>query len=238
MPFAPDSNVEILNTWGVDDTFLTKRTRTLASGKTQERYTIEVKSEPILVNFDSMVLGAGPAQAIKDLIVTQIQHITADASIDTQAIRAKMAKAYDAGKTYATKRYSGGKTPAARPGSVSSTKLFNDSGRLTKLAVTQNRTDLTYTINAPNNRLDPSTFRSMGAFQNMVSRLKDLVPALDPQKLSSYKDVENAVRASIGDLITKAESIQAAKLKQLAIARKQALVAAGRFVFNGITGRI
>lgn len=234
MPFAADSQVEIINTWDDGDSFLTKRTR--KSGK--ERYRLEVRSEPILANFDSMVLGAGPAQAITEVLRTQIRGITEHASAGTIKLRQRAAEAFRRGEAWALKRYSGGKM-GAMPPRPESPFLFNDSDRLAKgIIATQNRTDMTYTIDVAANRLDEKTFDNVGKFTEMVAKLKRLVPALDPKHLASNRDVENAVRASIRDLITKAESIQAAKLKQLAIARKQALVAAGRFVFEGITGRI
>jgi hypothetical protein len=76
----------------------------------------------------------------------------------------------------------------------------------------------------------------------MVGNLIRLVPALDPNKVTDYSHVENAIRESIRELITVANTTadvtRAKKLKDLAIARKQALIAAGRFVFRGITGRI
>jgi hypothetical protein len=238
MPFAPTSNVEVINAWGNDDTFLTKRTR----ANSTTRYTIEVKSQPILHAFDDTLLGAGPANAVKDLIYSQIKHITEPASRATQKRRQSDYLAFNRGDEEALRKYSGGKIGPMAPNPDSKT-MFNNSGRLAEsIAVMQNRTDATYTINVAKNRLDPQDFRTTAAFTDMVGNLIRLVPALDPNKVTDYSHVENAIRESIRELITVANTTadvtRAKKLKELAITRKRALIAAGRLVFRGITGRI
>jgi len=151
-----------------------ERRRTTSSG-TKSRYTITVTAEPIIHNFSAEKLGEGPAIAIREAIVKQIKAITEVANLATIKRRQNAAKAIQAGKT--DKRYSGGRMGAIPPsGSV---RLFNDSGRLADgIFVRQNPQEKNWTINVPANRLDPSTFKSQGAFVGMVNRLRELVPAL------------------------------------------------------------
>jgi len=175
-------------TWTLD-----QRTRTTAAGKSSVRYSLSIKAEPILNNLRGVDLGAGPAQAILELIQKQHRAITevakpatilrravaarqmAGVSLDPRRRRGATVTASDV----TTRRYTGGKLGRMdpNPGSV---RVGIDSGRL--LAgwfLRQNPAEGTYTINVPANRLDPSTFGGgLGALQRWVERLVTLIPAL------------------------------------------------------------
>ena len=200
-----------------------ERRRTTSSG-TKSRYTLTVTAEPIIHNFSAEKLGEGPALAIREAIVKQIKAITEVANLATIKRRQSAAKAIQAGKN--DKRYSGGRMGAMPPsGSV---RLFNDSGRLADgIFVRQNPAEKNWTINVAANRLDPSTFKSHGAFVGMVNRLRQLVPALvNP---FGDKDVVHAIEAGIGDVLIRAlkrgEDLRAARDRAIAGLFKQGVSA-------------
>ncbi|KAB2910235.1 MAG: hypothetical protein F9K40_03120, partial [Kofleriaceae bacterium] len=65
-------DVVMLNDFG--GSLVERRTRTTSSG-TKDRYTITIKAEPILNDFNGLRLGEKPAQAIRDLIVRQLKAV-------------------------------------------------------------------------------------------------------------------------------------------------------------------
>lgn len=236
-PFASTSEIVVLGDYQNNGTYYAERRGTLASGKQRKpRYSIEIKSEPLLHNFDDMMLGRGPADAIAELISTQIKNISEQARPATLADRQKNFLEFQRGAPNAVKRYSGGRLGSMPPNPDSRT-LFNDSGRLAKsIFATQNKTDKTYTINVAANRL---TIASLGPrAAEIVARLVQLVPAMDPAKLPGYKVIEDSIRASISDMLAKATDRQQLLLKRLAAERKNALIALGRSVFGGITSPV
>ena len=230
-PFSPTSEVVILNAPTLDDagnldTFFAKRTGTLASGKQRKpRYTVEVRSQPLLFDLDEYMLGAKPAEAIRGIVADQIRHISEQASAATLAQRAKAATQFAAGLPSAQKRYSGGRIGPMAPNQ--SNRLFNDSGRMAEgVFVRQNPTDKTFTINLPANR-------DFGQGDvAMFERFRSLVPGINPEWLASNRTFNNAVSESISDMIAKAENATQAKLKMLAMQRRRALVAAGRALLS------
>ena len=230
--FDPDSDIEVINDGGPFGATVAargKRTR----GK--QRYTIEIESQPLLHHFDEHMLGAEPAQAIKEALIEAIKGITAQASAATIRRREQAARALERGARWATKRYSGGRTGTKPPNQ--SDRLFNDSGRFAEgLHVQQNKTDRTFTVNVPVNRLNREQFGR--GFDAMIQKLRDLVPALaDMRKLLDDPRVSEAIDRSIDNLITKADSNSRHKLEALAKARKQALLAIARGVVSVTTKR-
>ena len=133
-PFSAESEVVILNAPTLDsdgnlDTFFTRRTGTTSAGNARKpRYTVEVRSQPLLIDLDEYMLGAKPAEAIRGIVADQIRHISEVASAATLAQRAKAATQFSAGLPSALKRYSGGRIGPMAPNQ--SDKLFNDSGRM------------------------------------------------------------------------------------------------------------
>lgn len=230
-PFSADSQIVLINAPTLDDagnldTFLGKRTGTLPSGtKRKPRYTIEVRSQPLLYDFDEFTLGAKPAEALKGVIQDQINAITAKASAATLAKRARSAGELRAGLPSATQRYSGGRMGAMPPNQRDT--LFNDSGRMREgIFVRQNPTDKTFTVNLPANR------DFGGGDLAMFAKFRELVPAVDPAKAAQLPAIKTAISEAIGDMIVKAETAQQAKLKVLEQMRKRALIAAGRALLS------
>ncbi len=230
-PFASDSSVVILNAPTLDaagnlDTFFTKRTGTLPSGKTRApRYTVEVRSEPLLFDFDEMNIGFEFADAYRQVISDQIRHIVEPVKQVTRRLRAKALEAYTFGADWAMERYSGGRLGPMPPNPQSSAK-FNDSGRLAKgVFVRQNTKDKTFTVNLPTNRFNPSV-SGQATVMKWFADLRRLVPALDPQKAAQLPAIQAASDRAIKGMIVKAPSAQQAILWRLRLARNRALKAA------------
>lgn len=177
----------------------TERERTnLSTGAVKSRVTMTIDSQPILHDLNEEKLGEGPARAIAAAIRAGIKNITELAKGATLEKRKRAKEELARGVRSALQRYSGGRTGTKEPsGSV---RLFNDSGRLADgLEVRQNTAEGNWTINVPANRLDPSTFKNRGDFVAMLTRLRELVPALrDP---TSIPEVKRAIERGIRDLL-------------------------------------
>lgn len=155
---------------------LEERTRTSSSGNVGVRYTLSVKTDPVLANLSEVDLGRGPALAIADLIRRQMRDIGETAKPSTLARRKRAVGELARGEAAAVNRYDGGRTGRTPP-DVASVRVYNDSGRLRNgIHVMQNLSEGAWTINIPANRLDPTTFGP--GFLAMVQRLVRLVPAL------------------------------------------------------------
>jgi len=127
-------------------------------------------------------------------------------------------------------RYSGGRTGTKQPNQTK--RLFNDSGRLAEGIYVQGTgrvenpgphggTGNEWTINVPANRLDPSTFRSMGLFQAMTDKLLTLVPELRSiDALGKHPEVVQAISDGVVDVLIKRG--QAAIEKSQALRREYA----------------
>src|SRR3990167_2158499 len=85
-----------------------ERTRVLKSGKTQTRFTVEVKSEPIIHAFYDKELGRGPAEVLAQILQEHLATYgaTHPVSPSTQQKRRYAAKAYWANKKWIRARYS------------------------------------------------------------------------------------------------------------------------------------
>lgn len=180
---------------------LSERIRTTSKG-TKSRFTLDVKVDPVIVNLNELALGKLPAEAIRKAIVDGIKAIAQVASPATLLKRKYAETAIQAGKSWATKRYAGGKIGGMAPNS--SDKLFNDSGRLAEgVAVQQNQKEGAWTVNVAANRLDPSTFKNRGDYTSMVQRLRDLVPVLkDPL---AHPAVKQAIGKTLEQMLVEAK---------------------------------
>lgn len=176
-----------------------QRTRTSPTGKTGTRYSLSIEAEPILHNLDGVMLGRGPANAIRDILEKQSRSIGEFTTKATQKARDKMAKAYAAGKDYAIKRYTGGRTGATPPKDGGTDRIGVDSGRLAGgWFVMQNPVEQSFTVNVPANRFTPETWGgSMASLQAWVQRFVSLVPALrDPKSILASDEFVRAVATS------------------------------------------
>lgn len=173
--------------------------------------TISFKSTPIAVHLDPLALGKPVAEAIRDAVRDGIKAIGETASEKTQLNRKTAVDAFARGAQWARARYSGGRTGPKAP--AQSDRLFNDSGRLADgVTVNVNRKEGGFTLNAPKNRLDPSTFRSMADFQRMTGRLVELVPAL--QNPLEQPSVQAAIEKTWTDMHVKREMIAGDKQRE------------------------
>ena len=167
------------------------------------RYTIEVKSEPLIHSFDPKTMGGVVAVAIADELRRQVKGISQQASAATLRARATAAKAFSAGKIWATKAYSGGKMGPMPPNQ--SGRSWNDSGRFAAGIVAQAKDD-EWKINIPGNRLDPTQLKGGDAgVQRVWRQLVELVPAFENTSLLfQEKGVRDAVQQSLEGMIVKA----------------------------------
>jgi hypothetical protein len=191
--------VVILNEAGFEE-----RRRTTSRG-TSSRYTVTIKSEPLLHQFDELVLGKGPAEAIRALLQKKIRGIDEFVSLATKRRRERAQSALARGVGTAPRRYGGGRMGRMEPNRTD--RLFNDSERLADgVAVMENKVEESWTVNVAVNRLTPVDFGPLSAVLSMVERLQRLVPELgDARKMVNEPSVKKAIDQSIADLITKAK---------------------------------
>jgi len=191
----------VVNDWG--NLAITERRRTTGAG-TKSRFTIDIRANPLAIRVDPEALGRDVADAIAEAVTTGILAITATVSASTMLARRYAGNAWDRGEAWANERYKGGRTKGTRPGSESSNRLFNDSGRLARSVFARaNPTEEGYTINVAANRLDRDSFGR--GFEQMLVRLRELVPVLrDPAKLREDPDVRAALKRTGANLARRA----------------------------------
>jgi hypothetical protein len=169
--------------------------------RTRKKFLVTIRAEPIIHTFDVMALGKGPAEAIAARLREDIRDIDAMVAPNTLRARETAARAFAAGKRWALKRYSGGKTGPMPP--TESTKMFNDSGRLASTLIVSPRVkdgQSVYIINVAANRLDGRTLDRGGdaVVPELFRRLAELVPALSsPESMMSSHSVSGAIGAGI-----------------------------------------
>ena len=179
------------------------------------RYTIEMRSQPLVFNLDPRQMGKPPADAMAAELRARVQDITADAAPATLKAREVAAHAYAAGKPWARRRYSGGKLGAMPPNQ--SRRAFNDSGRFVKGIVVGAARDK-WIVNVPANRLDPTA----GNVDRIWARLISLVPAFaDVKLLFDSAAVREGVRLGLDAAIAKAPMTT----DEISLARAKALLA-------------
>lgn len=196
---AITQDVVVLNDLGASS--LSSRTRT-TSGGTAVRYSIEMKADPILHDFNQESLGQGPALAILALLSRKMKEIGVKASDETNLRRANAVPGLAAGVPSYVARYTGGKIGTKAP--AQSDRLFNDSGRFADgMNVRFNPTDNNFTINVPANRLDPRTFGGgEAALVRMWQRLVDLVPEFKGgAEVLKHAEVREAIGEAVADSI-------------------------------------
>lgn len=179
--------------------------RTSKTGK--QRYTIKVSSEPVIFNLDPKALGAPVAQAIAHHFRERIKGIAAKAAPATIKAREVAARAFAAGKPWAMKRYSGGRTGAMAPDQ--SYSLFNDSGRFAQSITANASSGGAWRVNVAANRLsgDP------GSVAKIYARLVELVPEFGNPALLMQNDVlKRTIEKATQQMITKAR-MQTGKLQ-------------------------
>jgi len=197
---------------------LTRKTRT----GVKKRIAIEIESEPILFNLNELALGQGPAEAIKRIIEDQIRGIAKRVSQATIDRRQRAHKSENQTRWY-QRRYTGGRTGETPP-DPNSTQWGNDSGRLANgVFVRENKTNYSWTVNVPANRLDERTFGSRG-FMVFLQKLAELVPALgNPGSLLANERLNSAIDEAMDVLIvaTGNAALRANAAKRAALRKAQ-----------------
>jgi hypothetical protein len=173
--------------------------RTAKSGR--QRYTIAVKSEPVIVNLDPKKLGQPIAQAIAHHFREKVAGIAVQAAANTIRARKTAAKAYAEGKAWALKRYSGGRTGPMAPNQ--SDRAFNDSTRFEKTIVATAGNDGRWRVNVAANRLADAT---SGGAERVWARLVQLVPEFgNPALLLEDDIIRKSIEKATKGMLTKAQ---------------------------------
>lgn len=149
---ADDIKNVVINDWGD----ITASVRTRASGK--ERVTIEIRGEALQINLDPMQLAKPVAEALAAEISKGVRTFHGFASTATRAARERAARAFEEGKSWARRRYSGGQTGAMPPNQTG--RLLVDSGRLAKSIQARPTRNREYVVNVAANRLTEEPVRS------------------------------------------------------------------------------
>lgn len=192
--------------------------RTSKTGR--DRYTVTVAGDSLLINTDPKSLGKPVAEAIAEHLRMRITSITASVAPATIKAREAAKKALDAGKAWATRRYSGGRIGTMQPGQGNT--FGNDSGRLAK-SVAVGATKDGYVVNVASNRFDASTFNGgETGLQAFFTRLAQYVPELaDPREWLNALPVRKAIKDSLSDAIQKAGEKRANLIRQRMAGRIQ-----------------
>lgn len=146
---ADDVKNIVIFDWGD----VTASVRTRASGK--ERVTLEIRGDPLVINTDEKALMKPVAEALAAEIQRNVRTHYGFAKPSTQAARDRAAKAYEAGKAWARRRYSGGRIGPLPPNQTK--RLLVDSGRLAKSIAVGVTNAKEYVVNVAANRLGPES---------------------------------------------------------------------------------
>lgn len=206
-----------------------ERVRTLKSGATRSRVTLEIEGDSIGVGLDPRAYGKPVAEAMAELVRERIKTIAARAAPATIAARKRAKKALAEGAAWATRRYAGGRIGTREPDQ--SDRLFNDSGRLAEsIAVGARPGEEGFTVNVAANRFDASTFGGgIAALQRMYQRLIEFIPELrEPRLFFDNIGVRKAVNDAIHDNIVRVAEKNANAVRQLV----QARIGAARALFS------
>lgn len=192
--------VVLLNSFGSGS--LERRTRTSASGKSSDRWSVTIDAKQLGLDLDAKRLGKGPAEVMAAHLRARIEGIDAEASASTQLKRKYAATALAAGKSWALKRYSGGRTGATPPNQ--SSKLFNDSGRFVRSIVVNPTRDNNWVINVAANRLNATLLGGESALVSIVDRLRSYVPEFgSATAMLAVPEVRQAIQAAVRNVIIK-----------------------------------
>ncbi len=152
MPAVPNEDVVILGDW---QSHIAKARRR-QSGK--ERVTLEVKSDLTIADLDPKRLGAAVAVALAKAVADGIRAYAGTVTDRTEDARRSAEASYKKGRSWAKKRYAGGRIGAMKPFKFGR-QMLNDSGRLAKGIVArlvrggEFDTEGKWTINVAANRL-------------------------------------------------------------------------------------
>lgn len=188
------------------------RRRVSSSGR--EKFTVDVIGEPLIFSLNDKALEQAVATQIAATLRAKVEGITEQAAPATIKARESAAKAFTAGKSWAKKKYSGGKIGPMPPNQTS--RAFNDSGRFAK-SIVAGAAKGKWIVNVAANRLDAAT----GNITRIWQRLVQLVPEFaDHRRLFQTPDVQRGVEAALGTFVAKAPATR----DELSAARARAIV--------------
>lgn len=177
------------------------KVKTRASGKARTVVTMTVKSEPITYNISPAALLTNAAVALASQIRQQTEDIQAKVKPSTAKARETAERAYAAGKSWAVRRYSGGRMGATPP-RFGEQRQFNHSGRLAKSIVARYQEKAReFYINYAANRWRVEDFRSPAHMDAAVQRWISLVPVL--QDPGADIEVQRAFQRSHNEMVEK-----------------------------------
>ena len=158
----------------------------------KERFSVQLKTDPITINLDPKTLGKPVADAIAHHLRERVKGITETASPATLRARKAAEMAIQAGRAWAVKRYGGGRMGNMAPNQ--SDKSFNDSGRFAESISVGASKDDSWRINVAANRLDSKTATGGAAgVLRIWQKLVSLVPEFaDMGLLMQASDVVRA----------------------------------------------
>ena len=210
-------DIHVLNAPGLSS-------RTTKSGK--QRFHIKVESEPLFFNLSPKDLNAQIALGVAHHLREKMRGIGAVAAPATLRARKTAEMAMQAGKSWAMKRYAGGKFGGKPPNT--SDRLFNDSGRFIESLVASAASDGAWRMNVAANRLDPQTASGGAAgVQRIWNRLVQLVPEF--QNIGSIISQNALLERTVKNMIAKGKKTEGgAGLMQVAQAAFRVLQSASR----------
>lgn len=201
-----NSKGETVNRIGQSAT-VTATERIRATGKA--RVTLEVKSEPILVDLDPQRIGAPVAKAIEEAVRARLENNLEPARASTIEARKRAAVAFDKGERWALKEYGGGKIGPMRPHRSNSVRKGVDSGRLAKsFSMRFAPKSADYMLNVAANRLTPEFLARNSEF------LPWLVTSIVQPALAD-KSLSKAIAQALGDSVQKVHDARLAMQKRL-----------------------
>lgn len=158
----------------------------------KDRFTVQIKTDPITINLDPKTLGKPVADAIAHHLRESVKSIPFAAKLPTLRAREIARKAFDKGEAWAMKRYAGGRMGPMAPNQT--TREFNDSGRFAASIAVGPGKDDSWRVNVAGNRLNAATASGGAAgVQRIWKRLVELVPEFaDMAKLMAASDVVRA----------------------------------------------
>lgn len=145
--------------------------RTTKSGK--RRHTIRIEAAPVAIDVDPKRLGKPVADGIANHLREAVKNISEVAAPATLATRKREEKAFNEGKPWATRRFSGGRIGATAPNQTD--RKFNNSGRFAQSIVANGSSDGAWRVNVAANRLDSTTAGAAG-LERIWAELIRLVP--------------------------------------------------------------
>lgn len=201
-----------------------ERTSKRTGKVSRKNYKVDFQIQDLIVDTDARALNSEFSELVKEVVKQEMQGISEVASLATRQRRQRAERDRQSG--WYRKRYSGGRTGETVPNQ--SVRLFNDSNRmsnnLTLRARINSAGQSVITMNVPANRLDPRTFGSAGAFNEMQRKLRSLVPILDSKTTPvSNRFLEKGMRDLLEGLVASGKARHEALLRKR---RRQFLAAA------------